>query len=91
MTRVLWFTAAWCGPCQKMKPIVTRVSEERHDEGLRVAIVDIDSDEGKEMSSRYGVVSVPTFIRIDDAGSEVVRLAGAHPRGKFEKMLGLVP
>lgn len=68
-TGVLFFQADWCGPCQKMWPIVAR----RIEEGLPFKSVDIDRDQ--ELRTGYKITSTPTFVFLKD-GEEVHRHVG---------------
>ena len=52
------FTAEWCGPCQKIRPILIAIRVR----GVIVDIIDIDTREGKELAKKHSVTSVPTFI-----------------------------
>lgn len=70
MKSIKYFTATWCGPCQKFKPIMNEIASEGHS----VQIIDIDSQEN--LARQYNVRSVPTVI-IESNGSEVDRLIGA--------------
>lgn len=74
MSHVLYFTAEWCQPCQRTRPI----AEELQREGLADFIfVDADSEVG--LLLKFAVKSVPTFILIED-GLEVKRMNGAKTR-----------
>jgi len=70
MKSVKYFTATWCGPCQRFKPIMQEVANEGHS----VQFIDIDSE--RDIAQQYNVRSVPTVI-IEQNGSEVNRLIGA--------------
>ena len=70
MKTVKYFTATWCGPCQRFKPIMQEVANEGHS----VQFIDIDSQGA--LARQYNVRSVPTVI-IEQNGSEVNRLIGA--------------
>ena len=70
MKTVKYFTATWCGPCQRFKPIMQEVANE----GYSVQFIDIDSQ--KDTAAQYNVRSVPTVV-IEENGSEVNRLIGA--------------
>ncbi len=72
MKTVKYFTATWCGPCQRFKPIMQEVANEGHS----VQFIDIDSDQGAFLAREYNVRSVPTVV-IFENGSEVNRLMGA--------------
>ena len=70
MKTLKYFTATWCGPCQRFKPIMQEVANE----GNHVKFIDIDSQ--KDTAEQYNVRSVPTVV-IEENGSEVNRLIGA--------------
>lgn len=55
--------ATWCGPCQQMAPIFEQLEAEL---GNKYKFAKINVDEARELSIRYGVTSVPTFIFIKD-------------------------
>ena len=70
MKTVKYFTATWCGPCQRFKPIMQEVANE----GYSVQFIDIDSQ--KDTAEQYNVRSVPTVV-IEENGAEVDRFIGA--------------
>ena len=71
MKTIKYFTATWCGPCQRFKPIMQEVANVHH-----VQFIDIDTDQGRMFADQYNVRSVPTVI-FEENGSEVNRLIGA--------------
>ena len=54
--KVLAFTASWCGPCQRARPMLVQIEAT----GVDVEIIDID--DRPDLAKKYGVTSVPTFI-----------------------------
>jgi thioredoxin 1 len=70
------FTAAWCGPCKMISPILDELSVEQAD---KMQIVKIDVDENPATVLKYDVMSMPTLILFKD-GEPQRRLVGA--RGK---------
>ena len=70
-TRVLFFTADWCAPCQQVKAGLDRMA----DAGWRVdgtnqahiQVVDPSTPHGKHLAQLYGVRSLPSFVRVSDA------------------------
>lgn len=53
--------ASWCGPCQQMKPIFSELETELGD---LYKFVEVNVDDAREISIKYNVTSVPTFIFI---------------------------
>ena len=70
------FTAAWCGPCKMISPILDELAVEQAD---KMQIVKIDVDANPATTLRYDVMSMPTLILFKD-GEPQRRLVGA--RGK---------
>ena len=73
MKTMKYFTATWCGPCQRFKPIMQELSSE----GYHVATLDIDVH--KDLAEQYNVRSVPTVVieaKINGEEVEVNRLIG---------------
>lgn len=82
MKSVLYFTADWCNPCKKVKPIV----EELNREQIVAKFFMIDADIESEMVSDFEVKSVPTFVLIRD-NKEVSRTTGAKTK---EELLSFI-
>jgi hypothetical protein len=74
---VLYFTADWCNPCQRTRPITDDLKRE----GL-VDFLYIDVDTEIELMQQFGIKSVPTFVLIEE-GLEVKRMTGAQTRQEF--------
>jgi thiol-disulfide isomerase/thioredoxin len=74
---VLYFTAEWCNPCQRTKPIAEELSRD----GL-IDFVFVDADTEIELLQKFGIKSVPTYILLED-GLEVKRMNGAKTRQEF--------
>ena len=81
MSHVLYFTADWCNPCKKVKPIVEEMNRESI---IKFQLVDVDSE--MELVKRFEIRSVPTFILIED-GKEIKRTTGAQTRGQLEEFI----
>ena len=82
MRHILYFTAEWCNPCKKVRPIVEELNRESAD--VRFQIVDADSE--IDLVKSFEVRSIPTFILIED-GKEIKRLSGAQTK---DQLLGLM-
>lgn len=53
------FYADWCGPCQKMLPIIEEIAQETT-EYIKVGKVNVD--ENQELAMKYGVEIIPTIL-----------------------------
>ena len=60
------FYADWCGPCKAVAPALEELSDEY--EG-KLLIYKIDTDQEAELSSLFGIQSIPTLLFIPRKGS----------------------
>ncbi len=81
MRHILYFTADWCNPCKKVKPIVEELNR---DSSIKFQFIDVDQE--LEMAKSMNVRSVPTFIVIED-GSEIKRTVGAQTREQLQELM----
>lgn len=77
------FEAAWCNPCQAMKPTLEAVAEEQAD---KVSVVAVDIGESPELAQRYGVRSLPTLL-LFKGGQPVVQKMGLARKEDVVAML----
>jgi thioredoxin 1 len=70
------FWAVWCGPCRMVTPTVEQIADEYVG---RIKVVKVDVDDNMEISSRYGIQSIPTLM-LFKGGQPVERLVGAYPK-----------
>ena len=80
---MLEFTAAWCGPCRALAPILERLAAEN---AATVRVRAVDGDAEPALATRFGVRALPTVIAFKD-GKEVARHVGVATK---EELLGLV-
>lgn len=83
MKTILYFTADWCQPCKKVKPIVEELNRE-HVPGM-FQMIDIDIE--KEMAKSFQLKSVPTFILFEN-GNEINRIIGAQTKQSLLEFIG---
>ena len=69
------FWATWCGPCKAMLPVV----EELANEQTEIKVCKLNTDENKELTRKYHVMSIPTFIVFKN-GEEAARALGVQPK-----------
>jgi len=65
MSKLLYFSAEWCGPCKALGPTVAQLQSE----GLDIQKVDVDQD--KTLSAQYGIRSIPTIVKVSTGGKLV--------------------
>jgi thioredoxin 1 len=73
------FWAPWCKPCEAIEPHLRGIAEER---GVRLARVNVDTS--LAVSSRYGVLALPTVI-LFSGGEPRVTVHGARSRDHYER------
>lgn len=66
MKEMKLMTASWCGPCMVLK---RRLTEQK----LTPEYVDIDTEEGRALSIKYTIRSVPTLLVIDGDTHEQIK------------------
>jgi thiol-disulfide isomerase/thioredoxin len=77
MSHVLYFTAEWCNPCQRTRPI----AEELRKDGV-IDFIFVDADTEVELLEKFGIRSIPTYILLEE-GKETKRMNGAKTRQEF--------
>lgn len=75
MKTVYYFTAEWCQPCKRTKPIVEELNRDQTTAGFQI----IDVDVNPELVKNFGIKSVPTFILFNE-GIEKNRIIGGQTR-----------
>ena len=61
---LFYFTASWCGPCQKIKPMLEKISEGSDTSKLEIYMIDIDDND--KIASEFKIRSVPSFYLYKD-------------------------
>eukprot|EP00193_Tetraselmis_chui_P012081 CAMPEP_0177773606 /NCGR_PEP_ID=MMETSP0491_2-20121128/12972_1 /TAXON_ID=63592 /ORGANISM="Tetraselmis chuii, Strain PLY429" /LENGTH=150 /DNA_ID=CAMNT_0019291747 /DNA_START=199 /DNA_END=651 /DNA_ORIENTATION=- len=71
------FTAAWCGPCQKMAPFYEKLSVENPK--IKFLKIDIDSELLQTSVQEEQISAVPTFVMYKDK-KKVKTITGADTK-----------
>jgi putative thioredoxin len=80
------FWAPWCGPCRALGPMLERLEQ---DCGTRFRLVKINSDENPELSSQFGVRSIPYVVAFVD-GKPVDSFVGVLPESQLRAFIDRV-
>lgn len=77
------FTAAWCGPCKLLSPIVEKLADEL--EG-KVKVGKVDIDTSPNITAQYGIRGVPT-VMVFKNGERVGQHVGLTNRETLLKLV----
>ena len=81
MKHILYFTAEWCNPCKRTRPIA-----EELDRDNVIKFQFIDADYNGELCRKFEIKAIPTFILIED-GNEIRRTNGAKTKEQLEEFI----
>ncbi len=73
MKTILYFSAEWCGPCHKFKPVFE--AHQKAHESISFNVIDCDLNE--HLADKYEVQKLPTIIFLHN-GVEVARVLGVN-------------
>jgi len=76
------FTASWCGPCQRIAPILEELAVEYADQ---IAIYKVDIDKERGLAQAFNVSSIPAVLYIPADGDEPVMTIGGRGKEKFKE------
>ena len=74
------FTATWCGPCQRISPILEELAKEYDG---KIVIYKVDIDKNRDLATAFNISSIPAIMYIPLNG-EPVMTVGARDKGKFK-------
>lgn len=82
MKTVYYFTADWCSPCKRTRPIVEELSREQTVAMFQI----IDVDDNSTLANTFAIQSIPTFILFEN-GIEKNRIIGGQTK---ESLIGFI-
>ncbi|MFH0790775.1 MAG: thioredoxin [Candidatus Omnitrophota bacterium] len=77
------FTAAWCGPCKMLAPILEDIVREYGD---KIKIGKLDVDANPKTATYYGIMSIPTMVFFKN-GKVINQIVGALSRQELKKQI----
>lgn len=83
---IIDFYADWCGPCKTIAPILEELKAEYGD---KLDIYKVNTEEQKELSSVFGIQSIPSLLFIPKEGQPQMAM-GALPKETFKQAISEV-
>ena len=72
MRKILYFTAAWCGPCKALGPVMDSLQGQ-------INFDKVDVNTNRDLSTKYGVRSVPLLVLVEGE-NEINRIVGVQTK-----------
>jgi thioredoxin 1 len=76
-------TAAWCGPCKLVAPLMDKLADEYGD---RAKVLKLDLDANQAVAKRYGIRSIPAVMFFTQ-GEVAETLVGAKKYDEYSATL----
>ena len=76
------FWAAWCGPCQNMAPVYSKVAQS----SPSLLFTKLDTEKYQQISADAGIRSLPTLVFFHQ-GKEIDRISGALNEGQMKQWI----
>jgi len=83
---IIDFYADWCGPCKVIAPILEELKAEYGD---KLDIYKVNTEEQRELSSVFGIQSIPSLLFIPKEGQPQMAM-GALPKETFKQAISEV-
>ncbi len=80
---IIDFYADWCGPCKMVAPVLEELKKEYGDS---LDIYKVNTDEERELSSVFGIQSIPSLLFIPLDGQPQMAM-GALPKESFRRAI----
>jgi thioredoxin 1 len=80
---IIDFYADWCGPCKMVAPVLEELAKEYEE---KLIIYKVDTEAEMELSTVFGIQSIPTFLFIPQVGMPMMQ-PGAFPKKVFKEVI----
>ena len=75
------FTASWCGPCQRIAPVLEELAAEYKG---KIVVYKVDIDKERGLAEAFGISSIPAILYIPADGGKPVITVGVRNKEKFK-------
>lgn len=69
MNKLIYVSAAWCGPCKQFGPVMNRVAE-------TIPVQKVDADADTEIVTKYSIRNIPTVLKVNANGELISKFVG---------------
>lgn len=80
------FTAKWCGPCQRISPILDQLAKEYDG---KIVIYKVDIDKNQELARAFSVSSIPAILYIPTEGKPSMTV-GSRDKARFQNEIDTI-
>lgn len=86
LTMVYCFHAEWCHSCPQVWKAFKELQNDMEGDSMKFIDVDVESDEGVDLSAKYQVRNVPTILVVK-ADRVIERIVGTRSKEQIKEVL----
>ena len=86
---VLYFAAHWSDECKLMSEVIKELGKDEKNHGGLARFLEIEAEDNEELSIKYGVEAVPSFVFLKNGREVLHKLSGADASELRKKLAQL--